>query len=109
MRHPLCLRLLQIGGKKASWDEKSGEAIDYGMFLRDANNMEAAGSIVATAIAKAPSRALPLSEENIDTIKPAPLYDVESLIAFELRSWFTIKIKVDISVSKSSPMRAFCA
>ena len=86
-----------IGGQgqaRGSEEERS----DYGVLLREAETPEEAGGIVAAALAKKLARALSVPEEDIDTTRPAHSYGVDSLVAVELRFWFTNEIKADISV-----------
>ncbi|KAI1475846.1 KR domain-containing protein [Daldinia eschscholtzii] len=84
------------GGSKArGQDEKKA---DYGALLRAAGSLNEAGAIIAGALAKRLARALSVPEEDIDVTRPAHSYGVDSLVAVELRFWFSNEMKADISV-----------
>ncbi|KAI0180358.1 hypothetical protein GGR52DRAFT_587920 [Hypoxylon sp. FL1284] len=76
-------------------DEKK---TDYGALLRGAGGTEAAGALVAGALARKLARALSVPEEDIDVAHPAHSYGVDSLVAVELRFWFASEIRADVSV-----------
>ncbi|KAJ2990951.1 hypothetical protein NUW58_g2710 [Xylaria curta] len=57
--------------------------------LSCAGSLDEAGSIIAAALVKRLARVLSLPEEDIDTNRPIHLYGVDSLVAVELRFWFS--------------------
>ncbi|KAI0817435.1 hypothetical protein GGR55DRAFT_685082 [Xylaria sp. FL0064] len=76
----------------------SKEMIDYGALLRSAESLEEASGIIAAALARRLSKALSVPLEDVDTSRPAYSYGVDSLVAAELRFWFTNETKANISV-----------
>jgi acyl transferase domain-containing protein/NADPH:quinone reductase-like Zn-dependent oxidoreductase/NADP-dependent 3-hydroxy acid dehydrogenase YdfG len=98
LKRPLYRQLLQSTRKVASTTRVAKEKADYGALLRNAENIEEAGSIVASALAKRLSQALSVPLEDVETMRPAHSYGVDSLVAVELRFWFANEMKADISV-----------
>lgn len=102
LKRPLFRTFRQInahtGGQGQQGRGAEEEKPDYGALLRKSESLDEAGAIVATALAKKLARALSVPEEDIDTTRPAHSYGVDSLVAVELRFWFTNEIKSDISV-----------
>ncbi|KAI2933105.1 hypothetical protein CBS147320_1624 [Aspergillus niger] len=76
----------------------SAQAVDYGALLGDADNVEEAGAIIATALAQRLSQALSVPEEDVDINRPAHSFGVDSLVAVELRFWFANEMKAELSV-----------
>lgn len=98
LNQPLFRHLLRKGGQAACATRVATGNIDYGAMLRDAGSLEEAGDVVAAALSKRLARALSITEEDIDSAKPAHSYGVDSLVAVELRFWFSTEIKADVSV-----------
>ncbi|KAI2628557.1 hypothetical protein GGR54DRAFT_636275 [Hypoxylon sp. NC1633] len=101
LKRPLCRALRQINAHEAGAGAHSrtqDAKTDYGALLRAAGSLNEAGAIVAAALAKRLARALSVPEEDIDTARPAHSYGVDSLVAVELRFWFSNEMKSDISV-----------
>ncbi|KAI1073697.1 hypothetical protein F5B20DRAFT_586970 [Whalleya microplaca] len=101
LKRPLFRALRQInahGAGAGTQARTQDEKTDYGALLRAAGNLNEAGAIIAAALAKRLARALSVPEEDIDTTRPAHSYGVDSLVAVELRFWFSNEIRSDISV-----------
>jgi acyl carrier protein len=102
LKRPLFRAFRQINAHSGGQGQQSRgaeeEKTDYGDLLRGATSLDEAGAIVAAALAKKLARALSVPEEDIETTRPAHSYGVDSLVAVELRFWFSNEIKSDISV-----------
>ncbi|OTA96302.1 hypothetical protein M434DRAFT_375109 [Hypoxylon sp. CO27-5] len=102
LKRPLFRTFRQINAHGADASTKArttqDEKTNYGALLRGAESLNEAGAIVAAALAKKLARALSVPEEDIDTTRPAHSYGVDSLVAVELRFWFSNEMKADISV-----------
>ncbi|KAI5928775.1 hypothetical protein F4810DRAFT_645308 [Camillea tinctor] len=101
LKRPLFRAVRQINAHEAGADTQGRaqeENTDYGALLRAAESLNEAGAIVAAALRKKLARALSVPEEDIDTRRPAHSYGVDSLVAVELRFWFSNEMKSDISV-----------
>ncbi|KAK1140308.1 Type I Iterative Polyketide synthase (PKS) [Aspergillus melleus] len=100
MKRPLYRHLRQTNqqGTADSSAPASSTTVDYGALIRAAQSEADAGRVIATALARKLSQALTVPEEDIDTGRPVHSFGVDSLVAVELRFWFTNQMKAEISV-----------
>lgn len=70
----------------------------YQSAFKAAPSLEQAGCIVADALIAKLSTSLGVPTSDIDPSRPVHMYGVDSLIAVELRNWFTNEIKADVAV-----------
>lgn len=99
MKRPLYHHLRQTNQQTGdSSAPASSTAVDYRALIRAAQSETDAGRVIATALARKLSQALTVPEEDIDTGRPVHSFGVDSLVAVELRFWFTNQMKAEISV-----------
>lgn len=99
MKRPLYHHLRQTNQQTGdSSVPASSTAVDYRALIRAAQSETDAGRVIATALARKLSQALTVPEEDIDTGRPVHSFGVDSLVAVELRFWFTNQMKAEISV-----------
>ena len=79
-------------------DGKGGTARDFAAELLLAADGSQAVEIVTAALLQKLAKALALAELEIDVRRPLHTYGVDSLLAIELRNWFTKVFKVDVAV-----------
>ena len=63
-----------------------------------AGNLEAAGAVATEALVKKLAKTLFVAEEDVDTSRPMSALGIDSLVAIEIRHWFTSELKSDVPV-----------
>ena len=100
MSRPLFRVLEQIGVENDAnaLNKENPGAVDFGAdFVRAGSDSDAV-AIVLEAILDKLEKALSLTKSDFDTNRPLHVYGVDSLLAVELRNWFTKTWKADIAV-----------
>ena len=101
LRHPLCRHLFQITDDRSSAVPISSEgdaAVNFEALLRSAASVTTAGTVVCEALVQKLAKTLSLPPSDIDTNEPMYRHGLDSLIAVELRSWFSREMSVDVTV-----------
>lgn len=75
-----------------------GASIDYASLFQTMSSPSEAVQVVIEGLVKKLSLALLMPVENIDTSKPLYEYGVDSLLAVELRNWFSRELSADVAV-----------
>ncbi|KAE8377420.1 hypothetical protein BDV26DRAFT_215055 [Aspergillus bertholletiae] len=89
---------LQLG--QASQDDQRGQTrgVNLAVALASATSLAEATTLTAEALTLKLCRVVSLSEGDIDQNKPLHEYGVDSLVAVEIRSWFSKEMKADVAV-----------
>lgn len=102
---PLFRHLLRIGEVQAtsatttsSSAVDEGSQVDYLAMLRNAPSAEDAAECVVQGLVQKLSKTLSVPPESLDISKPAFVLGVDSLIAVEIRYWFTKNLAVEVPV-----------
>ncbi len=100
MSRPLfrILRQMDKFSSASSLKGASSKIADNADLFRSANSPTARGIIIAQAIVKKLSASLCMPEEDIETGQPMHAYGVDSLVAVELRYWFSKEFKAEVAV-----------
>ncbi|KAF2004140.1 polyketide synthase-like protein [Amniculicola lignicola CBS 123094] len=69
-----------------------------GALLKEATTLEEAGEIITDAIRTQLSNLLVIDKDNVEPAKSIYVYGVDSLVAVEMRNWFTKGIGADVAV-----------
>ena len=77
---------------------QSNKALNYGTLFRDADSVERKAQIIMECLVEKLSKALSISIEDIDKLKPLHTYGVDSLLAVGLRNYFAREMDVDLAV-----------
>ena len=75
-----------------------GSAADYANLLRTAGSFEDACTVAIEALVKKLSKMLFVAEEDVDTSRPMSALGIDSLVAIEIRHWFSSELKSDVPV-----------
>lgn len=67
------------------------------MFL-EAATIEDATRVVTTALVQKLSKALSIPQEDVDTSKPLHTFGVDSLLAVELKNYFTKEFDAEVAI-----------
>ncbi|CAG9990573.1 unnamed protein product [Clonostachys byssicola] len=86
----------ETGGTKATSGSDAAQQ-DRNSF-KTSKSLHEAGAIVVQALTKKLSNALGIPIADVDASRAVHLYGVDSLIALELKNWFTNEYKADITV-----------
>ena len=97
MRDPLFRTFYQMGTSTSN-DDEDADAVDYEKLLGKAESLVAAEGVVCEGLVQKLCRALMIEAEAVDTAKPLHAYGVDSLVAVELRSWFTKEMGAEVAV-----------
>lgn len=73
-------------------------ATDYAALFAETESLDDAGAIVAQGLVRKLSKALSMPSEDVDVSKPLHAYGVDSLLAVELRNWFSKEISADVAI-----------
>lgn len=90
--------LYEAAAASSSDGEVGNNAIDYAAAFTRAHSLTEAGARVADGLVAKLARALAVPPDDIDPSKPLHAYGVDSLLAVELRNWFSEKINADVAV-----------
>lgn len=74
------------------------ESVNYAELLRQAPSADEAGSLVTAWFQSKVGQVLGLKVEDIDTDWPVHTYGMDSLVAIDLKNWFSREIGADIQV-----------
>ncbi|KAF3055049.1 Lovastatin diketide synthase LovF [Daldinia childiae] len=72
--------------------------ISYAMVLKEATSREEASAMVTGWLQAKIAHTLGLQEEDVDPTKPIHTYGIDSLVAIDLKNWFSKEIGADIKV-----------
>lgn len=86
----------QAGGTAASENEQDDR--DWVSELLRAASGAAAANVVVDALVQRLSKATSISPVEIDRARPLHAYGVDSLLAVELRNWFSKLFKADVAI-----------
>ena len=96
-RTPTYRPLFQTGhdsGESTGTNKKT----DYAALFSDCEALGDAGEAVAGGLARKLGSALGIPPEDVDTKKPVPAYGVDSLLAVELRNWFSKELGAEVAI-----------
>ncbi|CAH0017129.1 unnamed protein product [Clonostachys rhizophaga] len=97
MAHPMFKTMYhETRGTKATSGSDTAQQ-DRNSF-KTSKSLHEAGAIVVQALTKKLSHALGIPISDVDASRAVHLYGVDSLIALELKNWFTNEYKADITV-----------
>jgi hypothetical protein len=96
-RNPLFSHLLTADTDQASGSD-ADTALSLERPLRNADSLESAAAIVATALVRKLAQILSTPESNIDVEKPLHAIGIDSLMAVVIRYWFFRDVQADIPV-----------
>lgn len=91
-------RHLHQMGLDESLSNDTEKAVDYVALFHGATSLEDATRIVTDNLVKKIARALSVPSDDIDTSKPLHAYGVDSLLAVELRNYFSKELGVDVTI-----------
>ncbi|QSZ30469.1 hypothetical protein DSL72_000023 [Monilinia vaccinii-corymbosi] len=89
---------LDQNDSRDSGTAETGTSIDYTSLFRTVGSISEAVQVVMKSLVKKISRALLMPIENIDTSRPLYEYGVDSLLAVELRNWYSRELGADVAV-----------
>ena len=98
LQQPLFRQLHQIGGTATSSDIGQEQGLDFAAVFAATPSLTEAAAIVSDALVKKLSRAMSIQPEYIDINKPMSSYGVDSLVAVELRNWFSQELDADTAI-----------
>jgi hypothetical protein len=98
LHQPLFRHLHQIDSITPTTTSSSSQTLSYVAQFAAAASLTEAGSIASQALMKKLCKILSVPEEEMGADKPMHLYGVDSLIAMELRNWFTKEFSADIAI-----------
>ncbi|KAI9046007.1 polyketide synthase module [Aspergillus affinis] len=97
IERPLFRRLRPYKGPGSN-NGSAAESANVAAMLGEAQSLAEASAAVTQALTAKLSKALSIAMPDLDANKPLHQYGVDSLVAVELRSWFTKEIQADIAV-----------
>jgi aryl carrier-like protein len=74
------------------------EQVNFQGLFAAASSLEEAGKAVTEALVKKLAKTLSLTQEELDPNKPMHSYGVDSLVAVELRNWFSKEPRADVAI-----------
>jgi acyl carrier protein len=86
--------------------------VDRAVELRKAGSEDEAVALVVEWFSNKVAQVLGLSKSDIDASKPVHVYGIDSLVAVDLKNWFTKEIGADITVFVllgNMPLQGLCA
>ena len=89
-----------LGQLTERMSDKSENVIDYRGMVSRAKDLNEASNIVSQGMKVQLARSLCVDEQNIDVSKPPFVQGVDSLMAIELRTWFTKALDTDVPLFK---------
>lgn len=98
LQQPLFRQLHQISGTATSHSISQEQALDFAAVFAATPSLSEAAAIVSDALAKKLSRVMGFQPEHIDSSKPMSSYGVDSLVAVELRNWFSQELSADTAI-----------
>ena len=98
MHQPLFRHLYQIDSTAGASTATGEQALDFASLFAAAATLSEAGQIVSEALIKKLSKILGMQQEDMDSTKPMASYGVDSLVAVELRNWFTRALSAEIAI-----------
>ncbi|OGM50472.1 putative polyketide synthase, partial [Aspergillus bombycis] len=90
--------LLQLDQTSQGDQQGQARGVDIAAALQSAASLAEATTLTAEALTLKLCRVLSLSESDLDGNKPLHEYGVDSLVAVELRSWFSKEMQADVAV-----------
>lgn len=97
---PLYARLFNFDQRRQD-TSTSGEAtaaIDFSTAFQTVDSLSAGGLLVADALMTKLSSIVATPREDMDVDSPMHRYGVDSLLAVEIRNWFSNAVKADVTV-----------
>ena len=76
----------------------SGTVANYASMFLEAATIEDATRVVTTALVQKLSKALSIPQEDVDTSKPLHTFGVDSLLAVELKNYFTKEFDAEVAI-----------
>ena len=98
---PMFSHLAHIGlieGLSSTGAGDDVDTTDYAANFQIAPSQAEAGEVVVTGLVRKLAKALAIELSDIDTARPLHAYGVDSLLAVELRNWFTKLFGIDVTV-----------
>jgi hypothetical protein len=74
------------------------EQVNFQGLFAAASSLDEAGKAVTEALVKKLAKTLSLTQEELDPNKPMHSYGVDSLVAVELRNWFSKEPRADVAI-----------
>ena len=99
MQASLFRHLYQIDGKGTSSASTATDgAVDFVTSFAGMASLEEAGALVGHELAKRLAKILSVPVANLDPKNPMHLFELDSLVAVELRNWFVKEFNADIAI-----------
>ncbi|PHH91885.1 hypothetical protein CDD83_9906 [Cordyceps sp. RAO-2017] len=102
IRRPLFRHLFQMGRGQSGGDESGASSVTAGLdrasMLASADSQAAAAALVVAWLAGKIGQILGLAEEDVDVARPAHTYSIDSLVAIDLKNWFSREIGADMEI-----------
>ncbi|KAI0547124.1 lovastatin nonaketide synthase [Xylaria curta] len=95
---PLFRQLFRMDALEANGSHGAESRIDYATALRQASSDEAAGELITTWLKTKIAQTLNLQQIDVDEEKPIHVYGIDSLVAIDLKNWFTKEVGAEIQV-----------
>ncbi|KAI1740420.1 lovastatin nonaketide synthase [Xylaria scruposa] len=95
---PLFRQLFRMDAPEAIGSNQTESRIDYATALRQASSDEAAGELITTWLKYKIAQTLNLQQIDVDEEKPIHVYGIDSLVAIDLKNWFTKEVGAEIQV-----------
>ncbi|KAI9892063.1 MAG: Type I Iterative PKS [Vezdaea aestivalis] len=95
---PLFRQTFQMSSPENEAADENGVIVNYEALLRATTSVEEASAVVTEALVRKLSKALSTPESDIDSSKPMHSYGVDSLVAVEIRNWFSKAMGADVAV-----------
>ncbi|EPE26975.1 Thiolase-like protein [Glarea lozoyensis ATCC 20868] len=90
------IRGIKDGSSQPDTDDSAGPSIIK--TLQSITSLDEAADLISAALMAKLSKALALPLENLDSSKPMHAYGVDSLVAVELRNWFSQAVDADVPI-----------
>ena len=100
IRRPMFLHLFRMNPEEAKPGTRSADSavLDRAALLGKATSQDEAASLVTEWFSTKVGQVLGPSKPDIDPCRPVHTYGIDSLIAIDLKNWFTREIGADIEV-----------
>ena len=92
------LRFLGLDDPSSSAAAASEQSLDYATLFRNAASLEDAARVVKDGLVQKLSRSLSILPQDLDTSQALHAYGVDSLLAVELRNYFTKELDADLAI-----------
>jgi acyl carrier protein len=100
LRKPMFLNLAQVGADGANDAKRKAqtERVDFATVFANSVSLAEASDAVKEALARKLATTLSVPPSDIEMGRPLSDYGVDSLVAVELRNWFSKEVHADIAI-----------